>query len=131
MDIPEQKDLLNIVVDSLRHAESKHPAFASMISRRPVIPGQIESYRNSLAVELACVRKGNDAREAVGHENIEDLLREEILEALEAFYRGDYIGAKQEFSQVAAVAIRAMSWIDKFSSEHHSREKCKRGQDAK
>lgn len=123
MDIPEQQDLLNIVADSLRHAESKHPAFASMISRRPIVPGQLESYRNKLALELERVRKGNNARESVGHEDIEDLLQEEILEALEAFYRGDYIGAKQEFSQVAAVAIRAMSWVDKFSSEHHIREK--------
>lgn len=131
MNIPEQKDLLDIVVDSLRHAESKHPAFASMISRRAVIPGQLGSYRNNLAVELERVRKGNNARESVGNETIEDLLREEILEALEAFYRGDYIGAKQEFSQVAAVAIRAMSWVDKFSSEHHIREKYKRGQNAK
>ena len=131
MDIPERQDLLNIVADSLIHAESKHPAFASMISRRAVIPGELESYRNKLAVELERVRKGNNAREAVGHENIEDLLREEILEALEAFYRGDYIGAKQEFSQVAAVAIRAMSWVDKFSSEHHIRERYKRGQDVK
>lgn len=131
MDIPERQDLLNIVSDSLRHAESKHPAFASMISRRPVIPGQLEPYRDKLALELERVRKGNDARESVGHENIEDLLREEILEALEAFYRGDYIGAKQEFSQVAAVAIRAMGWVDKFSSEHHIRERYKRGQDVK
>ena len=131
MDIPERQDLLNIVADSLRHAESKHPVFASMISRRPVIPGQLESYRSKLALELERVRKGNNAREAIGHENIEDLLREEILEALEAFYRGDYIGAKQEFSQVAAVAIRAMDWVDKFSSEHHIREKYKRGQDVK
>lgn len=131
MDIPERQDLLNIVADSLRHAESKHPAFASMISRRAVIPGQLESYRNKLAVELERVRNGNNARESVGHESIEDLLHEEILEALEAFYRGDYIGAKQEFSQVAAVAIRAMGWVDKFSSEHHIREKYKRGQDVK
>lgn len=131
MDIPERQDLLNIVADSLRHAESKHPAFASTISRRPVIPGQLESYRDKLALELERVRKGNDARESVGHENIEDLLREEILEALEAFYRGDYIGAKQEFSQVAAVAIRAMGWVDKFSPERHIRERYKRGQDVK
>ena len=131
MDIPEWKDLLNIVADSLRYAESKHPAFASMISRRPVIPGHLESYRNELALELERVRKGNNARESVGHDDIEDLLQEEILEALEAFYRGDYIGAKQEFSQVAAVAIRAMSWVDKFSSEHYIKERYKRGQDVK
>lgn len=131
MDTSERQHLLNIVAASLRYAESKHPAFASMISRRAVIPGQLESYRNNLAIELERVRKGNNARESVGRENIEDLLREEILEALEAFYRGDYIGAKQEFSQVAAVAIRAMSWVDKFSSEHSSREKYKRGQDVK
>jgi hypothetical protein len=94
-----------------------------MISRRPVIPGQLESYRDKLALELERVRKGNNARESVGHEDIEDLLQEEILEALEAFYNGDYVGAKQEFSQVAAVAIRAMHWVDEFSSEHHIREK--------
>lgn len=131
MGIPERQDLLNMVADSLRHAESKHPAFASMISRRPVMPNRLGSYRDDLALELEGVRRGNDARASVGHENIEDLLREEILEALEAFYRGDYIGAKQEFSQVAAVAVRAMNWVDKFSSEHRIREKYKRGPDVK
>lgn len=131
MDIPERQDLLNMVADSLRHAESKHPAFASMISRRPLIPGHLESYREELKIELERVRKGNDARASVGHENIEDLLREEILEAMEAFYQRDYIAAKQEFSQVAAVAVRAMNWVDKFSSEHRIREKYKRGPDVK
>lgn len=131
MDIPEQQELLNIVADSLRRAESKHPAFASMISRRPVVPGHLESYRDELALELERVRRGNKARESVGHGSIEDLLRGEILEALDAFYRGDHNGAKREFAQVAVIAVRAIDWVDKFSSEHRFRENHKRGSDVK
>lgn len=131
MDIPEQQNLLNTVADSLRHAESKHPAFAAMISRRPLVPGHLESYREELKIELERVRRGNDARASVGHENIEDLLREEILEAMEAFYKRNYTAAKKEFSQVAAVAIRAMNWVDEFSSKHRIKEKYKRGPDVK
>lgn len=122
MDIPERQDLLNIVANSLRHAKSKHPAFASMISKRNIIPGHEESFRAELKRELEKIRWGNDAREAAKHESIEDLLKEEILEALDAFYNGDYILAKQEFSQVAAVAIRAMDWVDKFSIGHHTKQ---------
>ena len=131
MDIPERQDLLNIVDDSLRHAESKHPAFASMISRRNIIPGHEESFRAELKKELEKIRWGNDAREAAKHESIEDLLKEEILEALDAFYNGDYILAKQEFSQVAAVAIRAMRWVDEFSTGHRIKQSYRRKSDVK
>lgn len=131
MDILEQQELLNTVADSLRRAESKNPAFASMISRRPVVPGHLESYRDELTLELERVRMGNKARESVGHGSIEDLLHGEILEALDAFYRGDHNGAKREFVQVAVIAVRAIDWVDKFSAEHRFREKHKRGSDVK
>lgn len=109
MDSRILKNFLGRIEAAIVHAESKHPKFAVALSKRQFF----QDFKQDLKKELGLVQHANLARENQGRDVAEDLVREELLEGLDAYYNGDYESTLIELSQTAAVIVRMMEFVEK------------------
>lgn len=85
------------------YACNKHRHFADrFLSTTECLP--------HLENELAVARAKSDAEIKEGY-SVQSTLNEEVLEAYEAYARGEYIHCIEELAQTGAVVLRAMDWI--------------------
>ena len=118
MDIKLRKDFLAEVEASIVSAERKHPK---------VCDDFCTIDKDSVKRMLAETRGVNDLYEDAEMSEFYLVIREEVIEALEAFIDGDYKQCLKELSQVAAVAIRGMEYIYRLTPEAKASEKFKGG----
>ena len=94
---------IEMVEHELAKAREKHPHFADRAL-----------YCSNTFIQYALgMARINSRYEEQSHSlSIEAIEEEEFFEALEAMVNGDWVAAKTEWAQVAAVAIRAMDFCD-------------------
>lgn len=109
------KNFFGRIEAAIGHAESKHPKFAVALSKRQFF----QDFKQDLKKELGLVQHANLARENQGRDVAEDLVREELLESLDAYYNGDYENTLIELSQTAAVIVRMMEFVEKQMVLHN------------
>lgn len=118
MDIKLRNDFLADVEAAVVSAERKHPKICDDFCTLD---------KDSVKGMLAETRSVNDLYEDAATSEFYLVIREEVLEALEAFIDGDYKQCLKELSQVAAVAIRGMDFVYRLTPEAKAREKFKGG----
>ena len=118
MDIKLRKDFLADVEAAVVSAERKHPKICDDFCTLE---------KDSVKGMLADTRSANDLYEDAGTSEFYLVIREEVLEAMEAFIDGDYKQCLKELSQVAAVAIRGMDFVYRLTPEAKASEKFKGG----
>lgn len=106
----EQKLLM--VKLELDQAKRKHPHFVDEVTS-----SRLDDMKKDLSVwrDLLAMTK---ARKKVC---VFVVLRCELAEALEAYLKGDYEHARQEFAQCAAVCVRAMEECEKAHKKWEAR----------
>lgn len=119
MDIKLRKEFLADVEASILSAERKHPKVCDDFCTLDK-----DSVKNMLSEN----RKVNDIYEEVGTSEFYLVIREEVLEAVEAFIDGDYKQCLKELAQVAAVAIRGMDFVYRLTPEAKASAKFKGGE---
>ena len=118
MDIKLRKDFLAAVEAAVVSAEMKHPKVCSDFC-------SLDKYR--VKEMLAEIRSANDIYEEADTSEFYLVIREEVLEVLEAFIDKDYKQCMKELSQVAAVAVRGMEYVYRLTPEAKASEKFKGG----
>lgn len=92
---------MGMVLDELQKAEGKHPKFCDAI----IDPTSSKSWaEDEYRIKL---------RNQRGPEYADNVLMEEVAEALNAYQQGDKEHALQEFAQCGAVIMRIMETIEK------------------
>jgi hypothetical protein len=118
MDIKLRKEFLADVEAAIVSAERKHPK---------VCDDFCTLEKDSVNGMLAETRNANDLYEDAGTAEFYLVIREEVLEAVEAFIDGNYKQCIKELSQVAAVAIRGMEFVYRLTPEAKASAKFKGG----
>lgn len=118
MDIKLRKEFLADVEAAIVSAERKH---------QKICDDFCTIDKDSVKRMLAETRSANDLYEAAGTSEFYLVIREEVIEALEAFIDGDYKQCLKELAQVAAVAIRGMDFIYALTPEAKASAKFKGG----
>lgn len=118
MNIKLRKDFLADVEAAIVSAERKHPK---------VCDDFCTIDKDCVKGMLAEVRGLNDLYEDAGASVFYLVIREEILEALEAYLKKDYKQCLKELAQVAAVAIRGMDFVYSLTPEAKASAKFKGG----
>lgn len=119
MDIKLRKEFLEDVEAAVVSAERKHPKLCDDFCTIDK-----DSVKNMLAEN----RNANDIYEDAGTSEFYLVIREEVLEAVEAFIDGDYKQCIKELAQIAAVAVRGMGFVYGLTPEAKASEKFKGGQ---
>ena len=119
MDIKLRKDFLADVEAAIVRAERKHPKVCDDFCTLD---------KDRVKDTLAECRSLNNIYEDVASSEFYFVIREEILEALEAFNDKDYKQCLKELAQVAAVAIRGMDFVYALTPEAKASAKFKGGQ---
>ena len=89
---------LNAIYDELEKAEKKHPKFCDHLT--------VATLGGCKAAEALCKATNSSAPYIA-----EDLLREEVFEALTAYLEGDKEHCLQELAQCGAVILRMMEFV--------------------
>lgn len=101
---------LQMVFDEIKKAISKYPEFCDKFCATGTELADVQGW-------LTSARKASDAEKSTGY-SVESTMDEEVLEAMEAYLKGEYSHCIQELAQVATVAIRAMYFVsDKHQEE--------------
>jgi hypothetical protein len=119
MDIKLRKEFLADVEAAIVSAERKHPKVCDDFCTLD---------KDSVKDMLAENRNANDLYEDAGTSEFYLVIREEVLEAVEAFIDGDYKQCLKELAQVAAVAIRGMEFVYRLTPEAKASAKFKGGE---
>ena len=90
-----------MILDELEKAETKHPKFADFFTTK----------NNIFAVQksLKTIREVNSE----GPYDADIILREEVLEATEAYLQNDRENCLKELAQCGAVILRCMEMVEK------------------
>ncbi len=118
MDIKLRKEFLSEVEAAVVSAERKHPKVCDDFCTLD---------KDSVKNMLAECRNVNDIYEDVGTSEFYFVIREEILEVLEAYLQKDYKQCLKELAQVAAVTIRGMEFVYRLTPEAKASAKFKGG----
>ena len=118
MDIKFRKDFLADVEAAVVSAERKHPKVCDDFCTLD---------KDGVKGMLAETRGANDLYEDAGTSEFYLVIREEVLEAMEAYIDGDYKQCLKELAQVAAVAIRGMDFVYRLTPEAKASAKFKGG----
>ena len=118
MDIKLRKDFLADVEAAVVSAERKHPKVCDDFCTLD---------KDGVKGMLAETRGANDLYEDAGTSEFYLVIREEVLEAMEAFIDGDYKQCLKELAQVAAVAIRGKDFVYRLTPEAKASAKFKGG----
>lgn len=118
MDIKLRKEFLADVEAAIVSAERKHPKVCDNFCTLDK-----DSVKNMLSEN----RKANDIYEDAGISEFYLVIREEVIEAMEAFVLKDYKQCLKELAQVAAVAIRGMDFVYRLTPEAKASAKFKAG----
>lgn len=118
MDIKLRKDFLADVEAAVVSAEIKHPKICDDFCTIDK-----DLVKNLLAEN----RNANDIYEDAGTSEFYLVIREEILEVLEAYLQKDYKQCLKELAQVAAVAVRGMEFVYRLTPEAKANAKFKGG----
>lgn len=96
----------DLVMAQVDYATTKHPEFCNKFLKVTECVQHIEN-------ELAIARAQSDAEAKEGF-SVQAILNEEVLEAMEAYAKGEFNHAIEELAQVAAVAIRGINFIMEY-----------------
>lgn len=118
MDLKLRKEFLAEVEAAVVSAERKHPKICDEFCGKS---------KEDIASLLKIRQYLNDKAEGNGSSEWYEVVREEVLEAVQAFQAGEYKHCLKELAQVAAVAVRGMEFVYRLTSEAKAREKFKGG----
>lgn len=118
MNFKLRKNFLADVEAAVVSAERKHPKICDEFCTKSK-----EDIENLLIMR----RSLNDKAEGNGSSEWYGVIREEVLEAVEAFNVGQYKLCLNELAQVAAVAVRGMEFVYRLTEEAKASEKFKWG----
>ena len=118
MDIKLRKEFLAEVEAAVVSAERKHPKICDDFCTLD---------KDSVKGMLAETRSVNDLYEDAETSEFYLVIREEVLEAVEAFIDGDYKQCLKELAQIAAVAVRGMEFVYRLTPEAKASAKFKGG----
>lgn len=118
MDLKLRKDFLADVEAAVVSAERKHPKICDNFCTKS---------KEDIASLLKIRQYLNDKAEGNGSSEWYEVIREEVLEAVEAFNVGQYELCLKELAQVAAVAVRGMELVYRLTEEAKASEKFKGG----
>jgi hypothetical protein len=96
----------DLVMTQIDYTKTKHPEFCNKFLKVTECVQHIEN-------ELAIARAQSDAEAKEGF-SVQATLNEEVLEAMEAYAKGEFDHAIEELAQVAAVAIRGINFIMEY-----------------
>lgn len=114
MDLKLRKDFLADVEAAVVSAERKHPKICDEFCTKS---------KEDIASLLKIRQYLNDKAEGNGNSEWYEVIREEVLEAVEAFNVGQYKLCLKELAQVAAVAVRGMEFVYRLTEEAKASEK--------
>lgn len=114
MDLKLRKDFLAEVESAVVSAERKHPKVCDEFCTKS---------KEDIASLLKIRQYLNDKAEGNGSSEWYEVIREEVLEAVEAFNVGQYKLCLKELAQVAAVAVRGMEFVYRLTEEAKASEK--------
>lgn len=107
MTLQEITPFQQLILDELDKAEKKHPEFCDEFCN-------VDLSAERVARLLSMIRTLNYS----GLGTAKSVLEEELLEALEAYVKGDYDACLQELAQCGAVIFRMMEFVDKKCKEN-------------
>ena len=118
MDLKLRKDFLADVEAAVVSAERKHLKICDNFCTMS---------KEDIASLLKIRQYLNDKAEGNGSSEWYEVIRKEVLEAVEAFNVGQYKLCLNELAQVAAVAVRGMEFVYRLTEEAKASEKFKGG----
>jgi len=107
-------------LSELYKAELKHPVFATGFTDSTI-------EQNQRALNVLRLKNDNPNRP----QDVMNILLEEVMEAEEAYLKGDYKNCIKELAQVGAVVFRAIKWVISHAQKENPKWDLKTSQQKK